>query len=192
MRKQTGFTLLELMITISVFAILAAIAVPNLQEFLVRTQRQQVVSDLTSAIAVARSEAVKRALPVTLAGKTSGSRALQDGWQIFTDPARSGVYSASAGSVTTLISEQAAYPANQLLVGRDASPQLTDAGAEYLQFDSLGRISTLTGSNGSYGITVVVQRNGVDKIKSALCIGWAGRVRLVNDKANSDSGACVG
>jgi prepilin-type N-terminal cleavage/methylation domain-containing protein len=192
MRKKNGFSLLELMITISVFAILATIAIPNLQDFLIRTQRQQVISDLSTAIAIARSEAVKRALPVTLAGKTSGSQMLQEGWQIFTDPARTGTYSASAGSVTTLIAEQSAYPANQLLVGRDASPQVTAGGAEYLQFDSLGRISTLTGSNGSYGVTVVVQRNGVDKVKSALCIGWAGRVRLVTDKANSDSGACVG
>jgi type IV pilus assembly protein PilE len=39
MRKQNGFTLIELMITVAVIALLAAIALPSYQQFIVRSKR---------------------------------------------------------------------------------------------------------------------------------------------------------
>jgi len=189
MKRYYGFTLIELMVTLTVLAVLATIAIPSLQDFLVRSQRQQVTSELVSAMSLARAEAVKRATPVTLAAKDTGNQAMQGGWRIFVDPLRTGVFDAGAGSVTTLIADQDAFPAGEVKIGRVNSPQLAGS-AEYLQFDSLGRVSTITGANGSYAMTVTIQRGGADKAKSALCIGWAGRVRTVADLANNDTGAC--
>lgn len=75
-----GFTLVELMVTIAVLAVMLAIAVPSFQEF---TRRNRVVAasnSLVSALALARSEAIKRAARVTVA-----SANWTGGWQVFVD-----------------------------------------------------------------------------------------------------------
>ena len=64
--KLNGFTLVELMVTVAIVAILMAIGAPQLRGFL---QKQQVAADvesLTSAIHMARSEALKRSGRVSI------------------------------------------------------------------------------------------------------------------------------
>ena len=51
-KKQGGFTLIELMIVIAIIAILAAIALPAYQSYITRTQ----VSEVITAASAARSE----------------------------------------------------------------------------------------------------------------------------------------
>ena len=48
MRKQTGFTLIELMVTIVIIAILAAIAVPSYQQYIQRGKITEATSNLSS------------------------------------------------------------------------------------------------------------------------------------------------
>lgn len=45
-QKQQGFTLLELMIVVAIIGILAAIAYPNYQKYLVRTSRADMMGEL--------------------------------------------------------------------------------------------------------------------------------------------------
>lgn len=56
----TGFTLVELMITIAVLAVLAAIALPSFQSTLERRQLVGAADNLFSDLQYARSEAIKR------------------------------------------------------------------------------------------------------------------------------------
>ena len=48
-RRQRGFTLIELMITVAVVGILAAIAYPSYQEFVAKGKRAQVTAQLVAA-----------------------------------------------------------------------------------------------------------------------------------------------
>lgn len=78
-QRTRGFTLLELLITLAVVAILAAIAVPSFQNMIATQQVRSAASDLVSALNFARSEAVKRNATVTVTPAAGG---WTDGWTI--------------------------------------------------------------------------------------------------------------
>ena len=75
-----GFTLIELMVVISVAAILAAVGVPSFKHFIANQRVKSTSIELTGALFLARSEAVKRNANVTLAPKTTGD--WTSGWTI--------------------------------------------------------------------------------------------------------------
>ena len=80
LKLSMGFTLVEMMVVISIIAILAAIAIPSFQS-LIRNERVKSASyNLFASLTVARSEAIKRNADVTIAPVTAGS--WQDGWQV--------------------------------------------------------------------------------------------------------------
>ena len=75
-----GFTLVEMMVVVSIMAILASVAIPSFQS-MIRNQRVKSASfELFSSLMVARSEAIKRNADVTITPVSAGS--WQDGWQI--------------------------------------------------------------------------------------------------------------
>lgn len=89
-RAQTGFTLMELMVSLTVLGILLGFAVPSFREFTRNNRVTAVQNDLVTAFTVARSEALKRSMPVSICASTDGtSCATNDdwnrGWIVFTD-----------------------------------------------------------------------------------------------------------
>jgi type IV fimbrial biogenesis protein FimT len=65
-RTQRGFTLYELLVTMLVAAIIFGLGVPNLLEFSRNNQMAAHANDMITSILMARSEAVKRRVPMTL------------------------------------------------------------------------------------------------------------------------------
>jgi type IV fimbrial biogenesis protein FimT len=63
-RGVSGFTLVELLVTVTVLAILAMIAVPSMQEFVRKNRVIAQINALLADLTFARSEAIKRATTI--------------------------------------------------------------------------------------------------------------------------------
>ena len=63
---STGVTIIELAVTLVVLAVLVAVAVPAFTRLLLDTDRATVLSELTAALNLARTEALGRGLPVVV------------------------------------------------------------------------------------------------------------------------------
>ena len=84
----SGFTLVEAMVVVSIVAILAAIATPSLIDSIAQSRVTGVSEDFVRAINRARSEAVTRAIRVSVAPNVKGKWAT--GWSIFVDQTADG------------------------------------------------------------------------------------------------------
>ncbi len=64
--RQSGITLLELLVAIFIAGIVLGLGIPSMVEFQRNARITTVANDMIAAISVARAEAVKRRAPVTL------------------------------------------------------------------------------------------------------------------------------
>jgi type IV fimbrial biogenesis protein FimT len=107
-RKNLGFTLIELMVTLTVFVVLALLAVPSFQDFRQRTALRGAADQVSSFWGNARFEALKRDSLVKV-GFRSSSAGFCLGADTTTDPADDtpcDCFTAGSCSIAT-------YPANQ-------------------------------------------------------------------------------
>jgi len=85
--RQTGLTLVELLITMAVMVILLAFGVPSFQGHIKDNRRITQINELVSAMNLARSEATKGAGMVALCPSTTGTTCtggtFDGGWIVF-------------------------------------------------------------------------------------------------------------
>jgi type IV fimbrial biogenesis protein FimT len=96
---QRGFTLIELMVTVAVLAILVMLAAPSFRNAIMNVRMSAQVNDLMSDLALARSEAIKRNLTVIVCPSVAPHTACsgQDfkvGWMVFADADNDGTWDA--------------------------------------------------------------------------------------------------
>jgi type IV fimbrial biogenesis protein FimT len=79
-RRLSGFTLIELMVTLTVVAIMAGIGVPSFKSFIAGQKVKTASYDLMTSLMLARSEAVKRNTGVALT--PDSATAWGGGWTV--------------------------------------------------------------------------------------------------------------
>ena len=90
MKKLNGFTLVELMVTLSVAAIVLSIGIPSFRDFVQNNRAATQANHLVLAFNTARSESVKRGSRVSVCASTDQSTCSagtnwETGWILFTD-----------------------------------------------------------------------------------------------------------
>jgi type IV fimbrial biogenesis protein FimT len=79
---QRGFTLIEMMVTVAVMAILLSLAAPSFNDALLGNKLSSYANDIVASAIVARSEAIKRNAAVTMCVSTDGTTcAAAGGWE---------------------------------------------------------------------------------------------------------------
>ncbi len=163
---QRGFTLVELLVTLSVASILLSVGVPSYRGFVQDSLLVAQSNSFTSAIALAKSEAIKRSSRATICPSTNGTSCTgagvwSNGWLVFADPNGNGavdggeeilhVGAALSGS-NTLSSAQTrvTFTANGFSMGFNGTFTLCDSrGATYskaIVLNNQGRLRFETGT----------------------------------------------
>ena len=175
--RSHGFTLFELIITISIASILAAVAIPNLILFLQNERASTQTSNLLISLNFARNEAIKRDHPVCVCASSNGASCSGgnwvNGWIVYdmtpptscavTDPTVTGTavnlinaVSQSGGGSTLNTSNSSLYLgflpnglAGQALVSFKYCDSRGAASARYLEVNQTGRVqaSSTPGKN---------------------------------------------
>lgn len=142
-RATRGVTLIELMVTVTIAAIMMTLAAPSLQSFVRSNQLRTATNDLAALLMTARSESIKRGWPVTVCKTAdvnatppacSAAASWQAGWLVFVDHNGNGTLDTTAS---------ASFPADVALrVAQPTGTGLTVTGnanfTQYLSFRPSG------------------------------------------------------
>ena len=179
-RGLRGFTLIELMITVSVLAILLGIAAPSFRETLLNMRMTALANDLMTDLATARSEAAKRGVRVVLCTSSNGTSctntAWQNGWIVFAD----GVTTNGLVDTGESILKVARTPATSATITATGASSATGGGA-YIQYQASGASGV---SAGNIVLTLCDQRTTANVGAAALnrgrqiTIGTTGRAAV--------------
>jgi len=194
MKKNAGFTLVELLITIVIIGVLLTVGIPALKTFMQGNQLVASTNELIAAFNVARSEAIKRNGSVTVCESTNGTTCSvgtgdwQDGWIVFVD---SGVNQTSSGAIcadgnvgsSCLLRSHSAFTDNQLTVsGVDSANTSTVINSVTFNARGLPK-SSAGGAQSSHFSVCSLDDTGSTKDSRAVVLGLTGRVRVSDNAA---------
>jgi type IV fimbrial biogenesis protein FimT len=174
--RSSGYTLMELMVTVSIAGILLGVAIPSFTPIIYSNRLTAYANELVTALNLARSEAVKRGVSVTVRKVDTNSCTKtganwKDGWDVFIDINNDG--NCDTGDV--LIRTYAPLQSSYTLQGNNFS--------NYIRYTSSGQSNT----NGSFVICDNSDGYNVPEANTSrlIIVNTVGRVRMGLD-ANND------
>jgi type IV fimbrial biogenesis protein FimT len=179
---SSGFTLIELMVTITIAAVLMMVAVPSLLSYQRNSELTSLTNSFIGAMNAARGEAMKRnmnAFVVPLNGSSWNS-----GWVVFVDIDRSLNYSQAADF--TVAQSTGALPAHITMTGTGVAAGSTP----YVMFNGSGYSRAQDASLSA--VTLTLARGdvaGADALKQTrrIRIANTGRVSSCTPKTATDT-----
>lgn len=172
LHRQQGFTLVELLVTFAIVAILVSLAVPSFSRLIAQWQRDNVTRALATDLQQARSEAIKSSRKVVICPSTnttastptcSGASEWKSGWLVFVDTNADSEFKASdadvllttgpsSSGVTTMESSDSVkalvfLPNGLLGAGKTkitVTPKNTDIKKNEVDINQIGRVTIST------------------------------------------------
>ena len=189
MKKYSGFTLVELMITLFIVGILLAVGVPSMKTFLQSNQLIASTNELISAFHVARSEAIKQNSRVTICESSDGKTCAttgswREGWIVFVDAdgdlGNTGGPCVAANTDCLLRIHDEISDPDFSLTGVDAN----SAAVNSITFTSRGLPKSTIGDAESATFSVCSYDSSNNVLGSrAVVLGFSGRVRVSDNAA---------
>jgi type IV fimbrial biogenesis protein FimT len=180
-QTMSGFTLIELMVTLTIAATLAAVAVPTVQSFLRNNELSAASAELLTAINSARVEAMKTGQSTMVVPVDNGA-SWSEGWVVFVDKNRNQTYSSGTDTVLAQHGAMASY----FSVAGNGTATGT---VPYILFDASGYAKTKANAFG--GLTLNIQRNdvsGAEQLQQTrrIIIANTGRARVCKPQTATD------
>lgn len=177
--RERGLTLIELIMTIAILAILAGISAPYIGNYISRSAMRSLNADFTFALQRARAEAVNRNACATICMSANAGAASPTcttsgedwgrGWIVFANP-----------TCNAAVTSADPLPGNILLVRESSGTRYTisnlNPGLRSITFNARG--ATMSASS---GFALADSGSGADaKLNQTICIDALGRVRTLN------------
>ena len=183
-RSSSGFTLIELMITLAIAAILLMVAVPNLSAYRRNAELTSAANTFMAGLNTARSEAMKRGRNAIVVPTNNGSN-WNGGWVVFVDVNGNQTFNEGTDFV---VASQAELPTGVNITAPATS--IAGGSTPYIMFDASGYSKLKT--SGPAAVTLSFERtdgttqenlNQTRRIK----VAFTGRVRMCKPASATDT-----
>lgn len=153
-RRQGGFTLIELMVVITLMAVVLGLGVPSFRSFILGQRAKSAAFAFANAAVQARSEAIKRNAEVALVAAAGG---WANGWTV------------QVVSGAVVLSRQDAYAG---VVMASVAPKVTPTTVTYQSSGRLGAAVNdvqVNDENGSHARCISFDLSGMPKSRMGNC-----------------------
>lgn len=184
MKRETGVTIIELMIVLVIVAVLATVAVPSFSSFIQSGRASAQFNDFVGTLNIARSEAIKRSTYVTVCRSVgndfpdtcSGPGGWQDGYVAFVDNDRD----FQADSAAAILVVQSAFEGANTLLGGPSGSLVADNARVMFNTRGMSNFRTEAGDQDYRGNFTLCDSRGAEHALG-LVMTSTGRARRARD-----------